>query len=296
MPYCVLQESALQTCGWLAAYQGAALRSEKDLRFRNLGGQATLHEEVFPNAGTLTTRVRLNKVSQAGDTILLDFDMQLWQDGRLAYSGATTFGFFTDAALSQQVGIRNAAERLYVPTPEETQRGERFALETCAPLGPDDANTTPGPTATLPARALRMIDEIELYVPDGGPQGLGFIRGVKDVDPQEWFFKAHFYQDPVCPGSLGLEALLQVLKVAALRRWPALGQSHRFEPFAIGAAHGWRYRGQIVPINRWVEVEAAITGVEDGPRPTIGANGFLRVDGTLIYEMSEFAVRLVPSS
>ncbi|MBU0616434.1 MAG: hypothetical protein KKI02_01820, partial [Planctomycetes bacterium] len=71
MPHCVLQESALQTCGWLAAYQGAALRSEKDLRFRNLGGRATLYEEVFPDAGTLTTRVRLNKVAQAGDTILL---------------------------------------------------------------------------------------------------------------------------------------------------------------------------------------------------------------------------------
>jgi len=83
--------------------------------------------------------------------------------------------------------------------------------------------------------------------------------------------------------------------VVALRRWPALKHTHRFEPFAIGAAHGWRYRGQIVPTNRRVEVEAAITGVEDGPRPTIIANGFLRVDGTLIYEMSDFAVRLVPA-
>lgn len=294
MPHCAVQESALQACGWLAAYLGAALRSEQDLRFRNLGGQATMHQEVFPNAGTLTTRVRLTKVSQAGDTILLDFDMQLWHDGRLAYGGETSFGFFTKAALSQQVGIRDATARLCVPSSEETQRGERFALETCAPLDPDDAGATPGAPTALPARALRMIDEIELYVPDGGPPGLGFIRGVKEVDPQEWFFKAHFYQDPVCPGSLGLEAFIQLLKVVALRRWPALEHTHRFEPIAIGAAHAWRYRGQIVPTSRRVEVEALVTDIEDGPRPTLTANGFLRVDGTVIYEMTDFAVRLVP--
>ncbi len=65
-----------------------------------------------------------------------------------------------------------------------------------------------------------MIDRIERFVPDGGPHGLGFIEGRKVVDPEEWFFKAHFYQDPVWPGSLGLEAFLQLLKVAAVEYWP----------------------------------------------------------------------------
>ena len=99
----------------------------------------------------------------------------------------------------------------------------------------------------------------------------------------------------MCPGLLGLEAFLQLLKVVALRRWPTLEATHRFEPIAIGAAHAWLYRGQIVPTNRRVEVEAAITGVDDGPRPMIAANGFLKVDGTVIYEMTDFAMRLVPA-
>ena len=59
-----------------------------------------------------------------------------------------------------------------------------------------------------------MLDCIETYLPAGGAKGLGFIRGSKMVDPQEWFFKAHFYQDPVCPGSLGIESLVQLLKYA----------------------------------------------------------------------------------
>lgn len=294
LPYCVLQEVALQSCGWLAAYLGSALRSEHDLHFRNLSGSATLHKEVFTDAGTLTARVRLTNVSEVGDTLLLRYDAQIWQGECLVYECETSFGFFTDAALAQEVSFRDGTERGDTPTPEAVQRGERFALETCAPLHPDDPAATPGPTAALPARALRMIDEVDLFVPDGGPCGLGFIRGAKQVDPDEWFFKAHFHQDPVCPGSLGLEALLQLLKVVALRRWPALVSTHRFEPIAIGIPHAWQYRGQITPASGRVDVEAAVTRIQDGATPTVAANGFLNVDGASVYKMTGFAMRLVP--
>ncbi len=47
LPYCVLLEIALQTCGWLAAYAGSALRSRMDLHFRNLDGQVILHQDVL---------------------------------------------------------------------------------------------------------------------------------------------------------------------------------------------------------------------------------------------------------
>jgi hypothetical protein len=54
MPFAVLLETALQPCGWLAAYVGSALTSEIDLSFRNLGGEAQRQELVRPDAGTLT--------------------------------------------------------------------------------------------------------------------------------------------------------------------------------------------------------------------------------------------------
>ena len=80
-----------------------------------------------------------------------------------------------------------------------------------------------------------MIDRVEAFVPDGGPNGLGFLQGAKTVDPSEWFFKAHFYQDPVIPGSLGLESLLQLLKVAAVERWGG-GPRTRFRAMTGPAA------------------------------------------------------------
>ena len=294
MPFAVLLEIALQPCGWLAAYLGSALRSRTDLSFRNLGGTATLFEEVFGDAGTLTVRVRITRVSEAGGMLVQSFDMQIWRAGRLVYAGETQFGFFSAAALAQQVGVHDASDRLYVPDADEVRRGRRFALETLPPLTPDDTGVSePDGEAALPARALRMIDEIELFVPDGGPNGLGFIRGVKHVDPHEWFFAAHFYQDPVCPGSLGLESFLQLLKVVALERWgERLGQTHRFEPILLGREHTWVYRGQIIPSNRRVEVEVVVSEIQDGPTPTVAGNGFLMVDGIPIYEMKDFAVRL----
>ncbi len=296
MPFAVILEIALQPCGWLAAYLGSALRSDEDLSFRNLGGTATLYEEIFPTAGTLTVRVRITKVAAAGGMIVQSFDMQVWQAGRITYGGNTQFGFFSAPALAQQVGIRDASERRYTPGADEIGRGRGFALETVVPITPDDPNhTASSAQANLPARALRMVDEIELFVPDGGEAGLGFIRGIKHVDPQDWFFAAHFYQDPVCPGSLGLESFLQLLKLAALDRWgDKVGHTHRFEPIALGREHTWIYRGQIIPDNQRVEVDVVVTEVQESPTPTIFGQGFLSVDGIPIYEIHDFGIRLVP--
>jgi len=280
IPFAVILEAALQPCGWLAAYLGSALQSESDLSFRNLGGSAILRRELFADSGVVTARIRITNVSKAAGMIIQSFDFQLFNERHLVYSGDTTFGFFSKQALAQQIGVRDAAERMFQPSPTDLAGSRHMSWPSA-----DDPR--------LPGDRLRMIDEIEVYLPDGGPAGLGFIRGVKHVDPTDWFFKAHFYQDPVVPGSLGLESFIQLLKLVALDRWGDRG-TIRFEPIAVGAEHRWVYRGQVIPRNKRVDVQAAITKIHEGDRPTIVASGFLSVDGVTIYEMTDFAVRLVP--
>ena len=56
------------------------------------------------------------------------------------------------------------------------------------------------PRASTAAPMMRMIDRIDGYVPYGGRKNLGLIQAHIKVDPEAWFFKAHFYQDPVWPG------------------------------------------------------------------------------------------------
>jgi 3-hydroxymyristoyl/3-hydroxydecanoyl-(acyl carrier protein) dehydratase len=55
----------------------------------------------------------------------------------------------------------------------------------------------------MPAGALGMIEAIDVYDPTGGTRKLGYVRGRKRIDPSAWFFKAHFFQDPVCPARWG---------------------------------------------------------------------------------------------
>jgi len=138
-----------------------------------------------------------------------------------------------------------------------------------------------------------MIDHIDAYFPDGGPHGGGIIKASKEVLPGEWFFKAHFLGDPVCPGSLGLESLIQLLKFMALDRWPDLVRNHCFSLISK-VPHQWTYRGQITPENRRIELLAVVTNVVEKPYPVLTADCLLTVDGLPIYHMEKFSIGLVP--
>ena len=272
MPFAVLLEVALQACGFLAAYAGSALTSPVDLAFRNLEGQAEVLGVVTPATGTLTTHVRLQRVASSGGMIIQSYAFAVRSNRGEIYRGQTTFGFFSRDALAQQVGIREA--KPYVPANQEHERPKGFVYPRQAPF-PDDR--------------LRMIDRIECFLPNGGPHGLGFVEGRKIVDPEEWFFQAHFYQDPVWPGSLGLEAFLQLLKAAAVEYWPNC-RNGRFLA-CPEKMHRWRYRGQVVPTSQEVTVQAIVTARDDATR-TLTADGFLLVDGLIIYQMNDFTLRV----
>jgi 3-hydroxymyristoyl/3-hydroxydecanoyl-(acyl carrier protein) dehydratase len=285
-------EVALQPCGWLAAYMGSALKSDNDLRFRNLGGKATLYREILPDAGTLLIRSRLTQAAEAADMIIEHYDFEIRQADHTLYAGNTYFGFFTREALAQQEGIRKADLKFYRPTAEDIKSGQTAELVDIRPLTPGDLQSDPSSGLTLPAKAIRMIDHVDTFLPEGGFLNLGFIRGSKRVDSSDWFFKAHFYQDPVCPGSLGIESFIQLLKYIARERWPHLVETHRFS-LLTGDPHSWVYRGQILPHNRLITVEASITGIQDGPVPQITADGYLQVDGLYIYKMENFGIQLL---
>mgnify|MGYP003640296313 CR=1 FL=1 len=273
MPFAVLLEVALQPCGWLAAYCGSALTSDVDLKFRNLGGKAIQHLPVTNNTGTITVQVKMTAVSNSGGMIIQHYHMAVHGAGGCIYEGTTYFGFFSQQALADQVGIREAV--LYEPTDGECACNAPFPY-------PD--------TAPFPDREWGMVDEVSVFDPKGGPNGLGFIRGTMAVTPDTWFFKAHFYQDPVCPGSLGLESFVQLLKIVAKERW-GVDENTVFETLALGQEHEWVYRGQIIPSDERVTVDAVVTSVDDEQR-LIHADGFLIVDGRVIYQMKRFTLRV----
>ena len=121
------------------------------------------------------------------------------------------------------------------------------------------------------------------------------MRAAKDIDPGEWFFKAHFFQDPVQPGSLGLEAMLQTLQWYLLQQEGVDAMEYpRFESIALDRPHRWKYRGQVLPQHRCVHTTLEVTERgRDGRGIYAIADASLWVDGQRIYEARGLGVRVV---
>ncbi|MFJ1896427.1 beta-ketoacyl synthase N-terminal-like domain-containing protein [Streptomyces sp. NPDC088115] len=288
MPFAVLLEIALQPCGWLASYVGSALTGGTDLLFRNLDGSGTVTGEVTPATRTVRTRAELTRVSSGGDMIIESFRVECTADGVPVYELSTVFGYFPRSAFDEQQGLPASAD-------ERARLGELCGRTV-------DLTTRPARYCAgeprLPGPMLLMLDRITGYWPDGGSAGLGRLRSEKDVRPDAWFFRAHFFQDPVQPGSLGIEAMCQLLQFHLLESGAAEGVPGAvFEPVLPGRESSWTYRGQITPANRLIRVDMDIvaSGTDDrGPYAVADAS--LWGDDTCIYRVKGLGMRLVPGA
>ncbi len=163
--------------------------------------------------------------------IIETFRIECHADGEPLLAGTAVFGYFLTAAFEQQPGLP--------PSPAERER----LTEPCE-HAPALYYSDPARRARQPGPMLMMLDRITGYWPEGGAAGLGRLRAEKDIDPGEWFFRAHFFQDPVMPGSLGVEAMCQLLQWYLMERGATAGSAGpRFEPIMTGQPLTWKYRG-----------------------------------------------------
>ena len=291
MPFAVIMEAALQTCGWLATYAGSVLSSPVDLRFRNLDGTGTVLSAVTPKTAVLRSRAVLRDISRLGDVIIESFTARTTGvtgagDEELVFEIDTVFGFFPAEALAQQPGL--------APSDAEQRR----LSEPCDRLV--DLRQLPAPyfggSARLPGPMLLMFDRVTGYWPEAGEAHLGRVRAEKALHAGDWFFKAHFFQDPVQPGSLGIQALCNLLQWYLIERGLTAGLSEpRFEPVMTGQPVTWKYRGQVMPASRLLQVELELTAAGEDDRGRYAtANGWLWVDGQRIYQVTGLGMRVVP--
>ncbi len=281
MPWAVLLEAALQPCGWLALATGLPLKTSEGLYFRNLDGDAVVSRNLRPGPNRLITSVTLKDVSTSGGISLVSFDVSCRDDEGDVLRLTTSFGFFPAAALARQVGL--ATEPVDALMFENAAGADRFDLATMR-----------ASEAALPTGKLAIITRVNALWPDGGKAQLGSAAAEHDVDPSAWFFKAHFFQDPVQPGSLGIHMLVELLTVLALDREKRGGSPRtKSESVAPHAPTQWRYRGQVLPENKMVSVLVEITSVQDtaNGRRYLGA-GSLFVDGLKIYTAKDLSVDL----
>lgn len=292
LPTVCLMEIALQPCGFSTVYMGAALLSDNGLHFRNLSGDLTIFKHIAQQNQTLIVETVLTKVVKSRDMILVSFDIKLTDkaDHSLIGTGQSTFGFFPKEQLAAQKGFATSAVMAHMQPPAG---GKSFMLAKSAPLTPEASDAEAFTYPAQPAGALYMLDRIECLSLNGGSAGLGFVSGSQDVDPEGWFFDAHFPGDPVCPGSLGVEAFVQLLKIFMLEKFPDAKDCVFRTPLDNKLI--WDYRGQILRHNQKITVMADITAITETPYPRVTADAVLLVDGVHIYTAQNLGLELVPN-
>ncbi|MFD8490126.1 beta-ketoacyl synthase N-terminal-like domain-containing protein [Streptomyces sp. NPDC059712] len=290
MPFAVLNEVVLQPCGMAASLLVPQPPDAPELFFRNLQGNGTVLREVPAGTRTLRTRVEMGDPSQFDGVTLVPFEVfceAVDETGAQlpVMELSTQFGYFPAASFARQPGLPpSAAERARLAEPcdrvvELRHRQERHGSG----------------SLRLPGPMLLMLDRITAYWPDAGRAGLGRLRAERKVDAGDWYFRAHFFTDPVQPGSLGLEGVVQLLQWYLLERDAGTGlTAPRFESVAVGHEVRWLYRGQVVPSDGLVTFEAEITEYGTDARGRYAcAEAWLWVDGRRIYHLPRIGVRVV---
>lgn len=299
IPYSIYMEMALQPCGFLSAYKGSFLLfPDKDLYFRNLDGEATLLHELDLRGKTVTTRARLLSTAVFEGTIIQRFEFECACNGVIFYRGSSAFGFFTLETMLKQIGLDGG--KAVVPWIEQ-QSGEKLQLIRLDLTSPGvradfyQAHSD-RPYYHLAGGQLDLLDEV-LLVPGGGRYGQGYIYASRKINPADWFYKCHFYQDAVMPGSLGVEAIQQAMQLYALQQ--NLGASLDSPRFGQRFDHtfNWKYRGQITPDNRKMSLEVHLHRPElSGGQISLTGEASLWKDALRIYEVKPVALSIYPTN
>ncbi|WP_018636947.1 hotdog family protein [Parafrankia elaeagni] len=287
MPNCVYMETSLQSALLLGYYLGATVAEPaEDYSLRNLGGSATVLREVELRDATIRQHSTLLSTNPMPGTALQDFSYEMAVDGEPFYRGESMFGYFNAPALARQTGLDGG--RLVPTWLDALDERERPAIRTI-----DVAARRADPAAPLCARGqLALLDDVEV-VDGGGRHGRGYLRAQRPIDPGDWFFARHFHLDPVIPGSLGVEAVIQALQEWAVDAGHADGMARPGFVLPVGVTLHWKYRGQLLPTDGTFTLEVHISDVSRRPgRVRVTADASLWKPTMRIYELTDIAIEL----
>jgi 3-hydroxymyristoyl/3-hydroxydecanoyl-(acyl carrier protein) dehydratase len=278
-PLAVLVEIAQQPCAWLLG-QLPASAADRPARLRYLGGTMTVLGELSPSAETVRTTARLTGRTRRGTTTVHTFSVTCHADGNPLLSVSTS------------CALLPAADTAW---PDDVSPAPRRAAPPDAACSPIDLRTRPpeffAGRPRLPGPMLLMIDRLTGRWPDGGARGLGRFRAEREIDPADWYFRAHHFQDPVLPGSLVIEAMGQLLQISMLQDGAPGGR------FCSPPGHTmtWTHHGQVTPACDRVILDMEITqvGADAAGRHAV-ADAWLWAGGSCVCQAHAIAARIVP--
>ena len=276
LPYSICIEVALQPCGVLSAFLGTPLRFPKvDYSFRNLDGETVFHRLVDTRGKTIQARAELLKTIFYGSTIIQHFSFELICDGEVFFEGNSSFGYFSAESMASQTGLD--AGKTILPWLKQIGHGNQFipiegtALETVLPKG-----------------KLHLLDGVIISIGAGDHQE-GYVYANRRNTPQDWFYACHFHEDPVMPGSLGIEAIFQAMKVFAQLQ----SKENQTADLVTGQKMNWSYRGQVLQQNQQMQLEVHFNETwQVGSKKLYKGSASLWADNSRIYEVRNLAIAI----
>ena len=138
----------------------------------------------------------------------------------------------------------------------------------------------------LPSDQMLMFDEITNIDDFSGAYKKGSIEAVLNINPELWFFKCHFKEDPVMPGCLGLDAMWQL--VGFYLGW--LGNPGKGRALGVGTV---KFTGEVLQSVKNVRYEIDMKKIMSPGGTTVGlANGVVLADDKKIYSAESLKVGL----
>jgi 3-hydroxymyristoyl/3-hydroxydecanoyl-(acyl carrier protein) dehydratase len=274
LPYSICIEVALQPCGVLSAYLGTPLRnSEIDYSFRNLDGEAIFHRQVDARGKTIRARAELLKTIFYDLTIIQHFSFELECDGEVFFEGKSSFGYFSAEAMASQNGLDG--RKIVLPWLKDTGKVkggiaiEGAALETA-----------------LPCRKLRLLDRVIINLTAGDYQE-GYAYACRRNNSKDWFYACHFHEDPVMPGSLGIEAIIQAMRVFCQQ----LSSKKAAIDLVTEQKMNWSYRGQVLQYHQQMQLEIHFHKIQQhGKTKLFSGDASLWADDSRIYEVKNMVL------
>lgn len=265
IPFSLLMEIALQPCGILSAYLGTSLElPAENNQFRNLDGELFFRSYPELPGRTVTNHVALLDSFSSGGMHIQKYAFKLAVEETVFLEGESSFGYFSQATMEKQTGLGH----------QDQVGNGNVSLE----------------INSAQSKHLDLVDSLH-FIDKSGKYAKGIIRGEKHLRGNEWFYDNHFFQDPVMPGSLGLEAVMQGLWAFIRYQHFDVKFSNPIVDFSNANSFVWKYRGQVIPDNRLINFQIHLKEIQvSDSLVNLTADADFWVDGTRIYAFNNISL------
>jgi len=138
-----------------------------------------------------------------------------------------------------------------------------------------------------------QIDEVLEFDPQGGPDRRGYMKVTKQLLPDEWFFKAHFKNDPCMPAALIGAGCFQALCFYMAACGLSNGKdSYIFAPLSE-RTFNYTGGGQVCPSDASLSYDVYVEEIADGTTPYILATVLVTTASGIKVMVTELGVQLI---